>query len=286
MARIRTIKPEFPHSESMGRVSRDARLTFIQLWTLADDAGRLRGNSRMLASLLFPYDDDAKKLIEGWLGELERENCIQRYVVESTSYIQVCNWLTHQKIDKPSASKLPGPEEGSRILANPREESSEDQGSGSGSGSGSRIKEGIKDPSVPQERDAGPVERIFEHWQSEFGHQRASLDPKRRRVITAALKAYDEPTLREAISGYRQSPHHMGENDRRTVYDDIELFLRDAKHIEAGLRFARGPPQPAMSPVEQARQKLRQSVNGHGRVVSEQSGTGEGSLEQASGVFR
>ena len=60
MARIRTIKPEFPQSESMGRVSRDARLCFVMLWTIADDSGRLRGNSRMLASLLFPYDDDAK----------------------------------------------------------------------------------------------------------------------------------------------------------------------------------------------------------------------------------
>ena len=67
MARIRTIKPEFPHSESMGRVSREARLCFILLWTIADDAGRLRGNSRMLASLLYPYDDDAKKQYpDGW----------------------------------------------------------------------------------------------------------------------------------------------------------------------------------------------------------------------------
>ena len=57
MARIRSIKPELPQSESMGNVSRDARLTFVQLFTLADDEGRLRGNSRMLASLLFPYDD-------------------------------------------------------------------------------------------------------------------------------------------------------------------------------------------------------------------------------------
>lgn len=36
MARIRTIKPEFPQSETMGRVSRDARLLFIQLWTVAE----------------------------------------------------------------------------------------------------------------------------------------------------------------------------------------------------------------------------------------------------------
>lgn len=126
MARIRTIKPEFPHSESMGNVSRDARLTFIQLWTLADDAGRLRGNSRMLASLLFPYDDDAKDLIEGWLTELERENCVQRYSIEGASYLQVCNWLKHQKIDKPSPSKLPRFDEASRIVAKAREASSGD----------------------------------------------------------------------------------------------------------------------------------------------------------------
>ena len=113
----------------MGRVSRDARLTFIQLWTLADDEGRLRGNSRMLASLLFPYDDDAKDLIDVWLLELEKESCIVRYKIGGDSYIQLCNWLIHQKIDKPSKSKIPAFDESSRILANPREVSSGDQGS-------------------------------------------------------------------------------------------------------------------------------------------------------------
>ncbi len=128
MARIRTIKPEFPHSESMGRVSRDARLLFIQLWTLADDSGRLRGNSRMLASLLFPYDDDAKDMIPGWMQELESVGCIDCYKVDGDSYVQIRNWLNHQKIDKPSKSKMPAFDESSRILANPRECSSEDQG--------------------------------------------------------------------------------------------------------------------------------------------------------------
>lgn len=129
MARIRTIKPEFPQSESMGRVSRDARLTFIMLWTIADDSGRLRGNSRMLASLLFPYDDDARKHIDGWLKELENEGCITRYAVEGDTYLQVNGWANHQKIDKPSASKIPPPPEPSRALANPRESSPLDQGS-------------------------------------------------------------------------------------------------------------------------------------------------------------
>lgn len=128
MARIRTIKPEFPQSESMGNVSRDARLCFVLLWTLADDSGRLRGNSRMLASLLFPYDDDAPGLIGGWLDELERERCITRYQVDGSSYVEIAKWLSHQKIDKPTPSKLPAFDGCSRILANPRESSSLDQG--------------------------------------------------------------------------------------------------------------------------------------------------------------
>lgn len=118
MARIRTIKPEFPQSESMGRVSRESRLCFILLFTLADDAGRLRGNSRMLASLLYPYDDDAKKVIDKWLAELHEEGCIVRYEIEGDQYIQINKWLQHQKIDRPSESKIPAFDEASRVLAN------------------------------------------------------------------------------------------------------------------------------------------------------------------------
>lgn len=143
MARIRTIKPEFPQSESMGNVSRDARLCFVMLWTIADDSGRLRGNSRMLASLLFPYDDDAPGLIGGWLEELEREGCISRYMVDGAAYVEIAKWLSHQKIDKPTPSKLPSIYEGSRIIANPRESSPLD------------LDQGPKDQG--RELDQGPV---------------------------------------------------------------------------------------------------------------------------------
>jgi hypothetical protein len=126
MPRIRTIKPEFPQSESMGRVSREARLLFVLLWTICDDSGRARAASRMLASLLYPYDDDAPKKIDLWITELEREECVIRYQAEGATYLQVCNWLNHQKIDKPSASKIPAFDESSRSLAKPREHSSGD----------------------------------------------------------------------------------------------------------------------------------------------------------------
>ena len=107
MARIRTIKPEFPQSESIGKLSRDARLLYIQLWTIVDDAGRTRAASRMLASLLYPYDDEARDLIDGWMVELERGEHIRRYDVDGSQYLEILKWLEHQKIDRPSPSRLP-----------------------------------------------------------------------------------------------------------------------------------------------------------------------------------
>ena len=156
MARIRTIKPEFPQSESMGRVSRDARLCFIQLWTIADDAGRLRGNSRMLASLLYPYDDDAKDLMDGWLTELEGEGCIDRYQCDGATYIQINAWTEHQKIDKPSLSKIPEPTGEKppirQPLANPRESSrSVVVGmEGKGKDQGREVDQGEEKPRAPR----------------------------------------------------------------------------------------------------------------------------------------
>lgn len=123
MARIRTIKPEFPQSESIGALSRDARLLFIQLWTVVDDDGRARAASRMLASLLYPYDDDARVLMEGWLAELEKSGMIRRYIVDGSVYLDIPHWAKHQKIDHKSQSRLPAYEDASEILASPREAS-------------------------------------------------------------------------------------------------------------------------------------------------------------------
>ena len=95
----------------------------------------------------------------------------------------------------------------------------------------------------------GAIERVFAHWRQGFGHPKAVLDSKRRRVIAAALTAYSEADLCEAIDGYRNSPHHMGHNERATVYDDVALFLRDAQHIDAGLRFAAQPPRVDLTTV-------------------------------------
>jgi hypothetical protein len=104
-----------------------------------------------------------------------------------------------------------------------------------------RAEQRVPTEPCPAERDLGAAERVFDHWRSVHDHPRAKLDDKRRKVIAGALKNYTADEICESISGYRNSPHHMGQNDRATRYDDIELFLRDAKHIDQGLAFSRGP---------------------------------------------
>jgi hypothetical protein len=151
-----------------------------------------------------------------------------------------------------------------------------------------RPKEEASSKPVAPKREDGPAERIFEHWRSEFKHPGAVLDPKRRRTIQRSLEAYDEETLKAAISGYKLSPHHMGQNDQRTVYDDISLFLRGSAHIERGLNFSRAPPVAAMSAVEIARANLRKQSNGsESRVVSEQTGRpGDGGVGSLARLLR
>ena len=232
MARIRTIKPEFPQSESMGRVSRDARLLFIELWTICDDSGRTRAASRMLASLLFPYDNDAPGLIDGWLEELEREDCIVRYQVDGCTYLQVRKWLSHQKIDKPSPSKIAEFDESSRILANPRERSSEDQGS--------RIKDHLSPPT------AVGADRFAEFW-SAYPNKTArkvclakwksrKLDARADAIIADVRRKASED--RRWLDGFVPNPETYLNQDRwddpiqpkrgGSASDDIPDFMRGA----------------------------------------------------------
>ena len=109
MGRIRTIKPEFPQSETIGKLSREARLLFIQLFTLADDEGRGRGAGPVLVGALYPYDDDAARLIGAWLDELVTHECVTIYQHDGSTFFQIINWTKHQKIDRPSTSRFPSP---------------------------------------------------------------------------------------------------------------------------------------------------------------------------------
>lgn len=115
--RIRSIKPEFWGSQSVGRLSRSSRLAFIGLWSVADDQGRFRADPRYLAGQLFPYDSDGLEVVNTALTDLVREGSVTLYAVGPDTYGAMNGWADHQKIDRPSKPKLPAPSEG-QILGN------------------------------------------------------------------------------------------------------------------------------------------------------------------------
>jgi hypothetical protein len=240
MPRIRTIKPETPQSESMGRISREARLCFILLWTQADDAGRLRGNSRMLASLLYPYDDDAPALIEDWLEELEGEDCIIRYEAGGATYMQIVKWLEHQKIDKPSRSKMPGPDEGSRIFARPREVSCLDQGPRTKDQGEDQEARGAENGTLPLLSNAD-VEKAVERWNEVLAPRGLpavkKLTDVRRRKLAARLRSDGGlPNWEAALWKVAENPFLLGQNERgwRADFDFLLQEKSFTKLMEGG----------------------------------------------------
>lgn len=189
MGRIRTIKPEFPQSESMGRISREARLCFILLWTLVDDGGRTRASSRLLASLLYPYDEDAGKKIPVWLNELQAEKCIVLYQVEGDSYLEVLNFNVHQKIDHARDSKLPAFDESSRTLANSREK---ERG----------IKECIKEGSVSRKVANAPEIELPEWLPRDLWNQFVDT---RKAIKKPFPTAHSQELAIKTLTGHRES---------------------------------------------------------------------------------
>ncbi|MEW1794706.1 hypothetical protein [Streptomyces niveus] len=109
MARIRTIKPEAFESESLAECSVTATLTFFGLLTLADDAGRFRDHPAIIAGRLWALRaEHTPAHVAHDLEELAAAGVICRYTgCDGRSYLHMVTWQRHQKIDRPSASRVP-----------------------------------------------------------------------------------------------------------------------------------------------------------------------------------
>jgi hypothetical protein len=108
MPRIRTIKPEFWTDEKIVELSIPARLFFIGLWNFADDNGVLENKPKQLKIRIFPTD---KVDILNLLGELEKQEIIITYEINSESYIWIKHLTRHQIIDRARKSNFPAPPE-------------------------------------------------------------------------------------------------------------------------------------------------------------------------------
>ncbi|MBZ6232825.1 hypothetical protein [Streptomyces olivaceus] len=109
MARIRTIKPEAFVSESLAAVSLTAERTFFGLLTQADDQGRHRDHAAIIAGQLWVLrPEHTPGDVEQDLAQLADAGLICRYKGPGDKrYLHIVTWRQHQKINRPSASRLP-----------------------------------------------------------------------------------------------------------------------------------------------------------------------------------
>ncbi|MEU1014705.1 hypothetical protein [Streptomyces sp. NPDC005898] len=109
MARIRTIKPEAFISESLAAVGVHAERTFFGLLTQADDHGRFRDQTAVIAGALWALRPEHGPLeVEDDLNQLDTAGLICRYEGEDGKrYLHIVTWAKHQKINRPSGSRCP-----------------------------------------------------------------------------------------------------------------------------------------------------------------------------------
>lgn len=242
MPRIRTIKPEFPQSESIGRLSREARLLFILLWTVADDHGRTRAAPRYLVGQLYPYDNDAVGLIEDWLSELETVGKIRRYEVEGSQYLDIPSWCEHQRVDNAGKSRIP-PCPAESLREPPRTAAT------------------VREPPLdlgPRTEDLGPRtkdhtapglapedEAAFETWWDQFPrYRRGSKGPARKKFFSIIKRG--KATAEELLAGLARY-NEAGYSDSQYACG-AERWLNDERWtIE---RFP--PPGDKTGPPERA----------------------------------
>jgi hypothetical protein len=117
MGRIRTIKPEILTDEKSAALSHPAWRLWVSMLVLADDAGRLPAAAGLLGGQVFwgqPAD------VQAALNELAGVGLIKLYAVRGQQYALINGFAKHQKIDRASGPKHPGPEQADEGSSNAR----------------------------------------------------------------------------------------------------------------------------------------------------------------------
>lgn len=125
MARIRTIKPTFFTSLTIADLSYEQRLTFVGMWTHVDDEGRCVDDARLIKAAVWPLDDRTAADVEDDLRALTELSLITRYTLTRRSYIAISGWAEHQRINRPTPSRYPAPDQAESAPEKPLTSSNE-----------------------------------------------------------------------------------------------------------------------------------------------------------------
>jgi hypothetical protein len=108
--RARNLKPGFFKNELLGSVDPLISILFAGLWGIADREGRLEDRPLRICAELFPYRRAVTETkVDAFLGWLHEHGFIVRYQLSGKSYIQINEFLKHQRPhSNETPSSIPG----------------------------------------------------------------------------------------------------------------------------------------------------------------------------------
>lgn len=222
--RIRTIKPEFWRHPVMGRLSNETKLVAICLLSIADDEGYFRADPALIRSDAFPFNEGSVN-IHGALTELSNVGWIVvRKHPEQGQIGLVVKFQKHQKINRPTASRLRAYYEFSEPSLSPHgalmEPSLPEQGTGN--------REGGKAKPLPNGFAHELKEGRF-RFPREQKELRAEL-VKSLKAITGNPKSYARgPLLKDPadiIEFHRTNPKPNSEAEIKRIQQDPVNYAR------------------------------------------------------------
>lgn len=120
---------------------------------------------------------------------------------------------------------------------------------------------------APNDRKDQVLE-VFRHWQNVHEKHQFRLTPVRRKMIRARLQdGYTVDQIKQAIEGCKISPYHQGENDRRTVYDDLELICRTPDNLERFMGYKSNQERLEMEEKKTRRRLVSPVATGRAQII-------------------
>lgn len=264
MPRIRSIKPEFFTSLTIADLTPEQRLTFIGLWTHVDDEGRSVDDARLIKAAVWPLDDRTAVDVEGDLEALTESSLILRYTLNRKRYLAVRGWAEHQKINRPTPSKLPAPTDGQILGATCGDEDSstlhgdltedspgERKGTGKGKEQG---KEGSPPPpATSSSDDPGPAFDEFWHL-----YPRKAGKSEAAKAWTKAIKAgADSAALLAAIKTH--ADYHQAAKTEQQYIPHASTWLNQKRYEDEPPPLPRGA-NPQTAPEHMTEEEKRSAL--------------------------
>jgi hypothetical protein len=249
------------------------RLTFIGLWTACDDEGRYQYEPELLKADLWPFEAEVTvEDVEADVWELAKRALVCAYEVAGKRYVHVVNWREHQKINRPTPSRLPAcsrnPHGGFPEDSSPRARAQEVEVEvevETEQGSNTVVEQARPLAVIPGgfSDDPADILDVWDTWKVSTGKKRADFTPARRQAIVKALDKYPVQDVLDAVTYWVNDPW-----PERPQHNDITQLLhmgtaRKPLNVLEKMRDLRDGPPPVIGKHTAEMARIAQDMTRH-----------------------